>query len=159
MVKLLLLIVSCATLHAAVGENLRRLPPIPGELPKIALTNVQNAVRTLLVTDVSTEILSGAGNAEKIAYYYAAVAKAFASMETNGNFQVSEIEKVSTPLSSDLSVLQKNILTLYGRAYDYRTRGDLPPLDWLKAVAITFNEAIREGIRQGGRGHILENKP
>lgn len=155
MLKVFLLLASCTVLNAAIGENLRTQPPVPPGLQKVALTNVQNAVRTLITLDVSTSIQSGAAQAEAIAYYCRAVATTFSSMSTNGNFAVSEVEKVQTPLDIDLSALRGNILTLYGRAYEYRTRGDLPPLEWLKAVAHTFSEAIREGIKQGGKANVL----
>lgn len=154
---LLAVFLTCGSLYAASSQivPLREPPLPPGATTKVALTNVQAAIRTLLVLDVSTAIQTGAGNAEPIAYWCKAIADTFAGMQTNGNFLVTELDKVPPPLTVDLSVLRTSIVTFYGRAYDHRTRGDLPPLEWLAAIAKTFNDAIREGIRQGGKGAIL----
>lgn len=143
--------------HAAVAGDirLRTPPPLPGVVTKASVTNVQQAVRTLVVLDVSAAIQTGAGNAEAVAYWCRALADTFAAMRTNGNFTVTELDKVPPPLSVDLSALRASIVTLYGRAYEYRTRGDLPPLEWLTAVSRTFAESIREGIKQGGKANVL----
>lgn len=156
MLKLLALLLSCVALNAALSDNLRLQPPMPPGLQKVALTNVQSAIRTLLVLDVSTAIQGGGGQAESIAYWCRAVADTCASMQTNGNFLPSEItNRAPTPLNIDLSGLQTSILGLYSRSYEYRGRADVPPLDFLSAIARTFTEAIREGIKQGGKAHIL----
>lgn len=155
--KLLALLLTCGSLYAASSQVVPpRNPPLPpGQVTKVALTNIQSAIKTIVVLDVSTAIQTGAGNAEPIAYWCKALAESFNSMQTNGNFAVTELDKVPPPLTVDLSVLRASIITLYGRAFEYRTRGDLPPLEWLTQVSKVFAESIREGIRQGGKGHIL----
>lgn len=158
-IKLLAVFLTVVSLNAAVAQERQlRTPPLPpGMVQKVAVTNVQTAVRTLLVLDVSTAIQTGAGNAEAIAYWCRAVADTFASMQTNGNFLPSTVmERTPTPLNVDLSALQGAIVGLYARTYEYRSRADLPPLEFLSVIARTFNEAIREGIRQGGKGHIIQ---
>lgn len=155
--KLLALLLTCGSLYAASSQVVpSRLPPLPpGATTKVALTNVQTAMRVILVLDTSTALQSNPVNAEKTAYWLRSVADTFAAMSTNGNFLVTELDKVPDPLDLDLSALRATIRTLYGRAYEYRTRGDLPPLEWLTQVSKTFAESIREGIRQGGKAAIL----
>lgn len=157
MVKLLALLLTYGSLYAASSQVVPlRTPPLPpGAVTKVAVTNVQQAIRVLVVLDVSTALQSNPVNAEKTAYWLRSVAETFAAMSTNGNFLVTELDKVPDPIDLDLSALRTTIRTLYGRAYEYRTKGDLPPLEWLKAVSATFSDSIREGIRQGGKGAIL----
>lgn len=158
MFKLLALLLTTATLNAAVAGDirLRTPPPLPGVVTKASLTNVQQAIRTLVVLDVSAAIQTGAGNAEAIAYWCRLVATEFGSMQTNGNFLPTDLKnRAPTPLDIDLSALQTSIIGLYSRCYEYRSRADLPPLEFLSAIARTFNEAIREGIKQGGKAAIL----
>lgn len=157
MFKLLAVFLTVVSLNAAVAQDIRlRTPPLPpGIVTKVAVTNVQQAMRVILVMDTTTAIQSDPVNGEKIAYWLKAVAETFSGMVTNGNFTVAELDKVPEPLNLDLSALRTTIRTLYGRAYEYRTKGDLPPLEWLKAVSTTFSESIREGIRQGGKAAIL----
>lgn len=157
MFKPFALLLTCGSLCAASSQvvPLREPPLPPGATAKVALTNVQAAIRTLLVLDVSTAIQTSPATGEKVAYWCRAVADTFSGMATNGNFLVTELDKVPDPLDLDLSALRTTIRTLYGRTYEYRTRGDLPPLDWLKEISRTFTESIREGIRQGGKAQIL----
>lgn len=154
MMKWLALLLSCVAIHAA--EH-RRTPPIPNEPIKASLSDVQTAIRTLVVLDVSVAIQTGAGNAETVAYWCRSVADAFASMQTNGNFLPSDLmNRTPTPLNIDLSALQGSIIGLYARTYEHRARAGVPPLDFLASVSKTFSEAIREGIRKGGKSAVVE---
>lgn len=156
-IKLLAAFLTCGTLYAASSQvvPLRNPPLPPGQVNKVALTNVQTAIRVLLVLDVSSAIESSPATGEKIAYWLRSVSDTFMAMSTNGNFLVTELDKVPDPLDLDVSALRGIIRTLYGRAYEYRTRGDLEPLAWLKEISRTFAESIREGIRQGGKSNVL----
>lgn len=156
-IKLLAAFLTCGTIHAASSQvvPLRNPPLPPGTTTKVAVTNVQQAIKVLLVLDVSSAIESSPATGEKIAYWLRSVSDTFMAMSTNGNFLVAELDKVPDPLDLDVSALRGTIRTLYGRTYEYRTRGDLPPLDWLKEISRTFAESIREGIRQGGKSNVL----
>lgn len=158
MVKLVAWLAFTLTVGAMADSGPLRLPtpPLPpGMGVTVALTNVQSAIRTLIVPDVTMAIQAGGANAEAIAYWCRAVADTFASMRTNGNFLPTEIDRAPTPLNVDLSGLRTSIFVMYTRAYDYRSKGDLPPLEWLSRISVTFSEAIREGIKQGGKGNVL----
>lgn len=151
--KLTLLLACCGSL---CGAELRTPPLPPGTPVKVALTNVQSAIRTIVTIDVATAIQGGGNNAEVIAYYCRELVNTFAAMGTNGNFTPMEVERVPTPLNLDLSSLRTSILVMYTRAYDYRSKGDLPPVAWLASIAETFRQSIRQGIINGGKSNIIQ---
>lgn len=138
------------------AQELRLQPPKPPGLEKIALTNVLESIKTLIVLDVTVAIQSNGTNAETIAYYYLSIYQAFTNMPVTVNFVVTEIEKVPTPMHVEVSALRNVIVTMYSRAYDYRLRGDVSPIEWLPRIAETFAQSIRQGIIDGGKGNVLQ---
>ena len=162
MLKLLALALTCAVLNAAAQNNLRRLPPIPGEPVKTSLSDVQAAIRTLVALDVAVTIQTHTNYAEPVAYHFRAVADVFKLMPTNGTFSVehlrAELAKLLPPAEVDLSGVREAIVTVYARAYAHRGRASIPNLEYLTGISTTFAQAIREGISKGGKSAVVSER-
>lgn len=155
MLKLMALLVCCASLHSAEY----RLPPLPPGTPvKASLSDMQAAIRTLVALDVATTIQANTNQAEVVAYHFRAIADIFKSMSTDGSFSVehlnAELAKLPPPPEVDLSGVRTAIVSLYARTYQNRSRAAIPALEFLAKISATFDAAIREGIRNGGKGHV-----
>lgn len=164
MLKLLVLLMTCASLHAALSQDIRfRNPPLPpGTIPKAALTNAQQAIQAIVAPGVARAIQTSESHAEGIAYYFRSIGAVFCGMSTNANFSAeylsAEVDKLPAPLAPDTYFLdvRASIVSQYKLVYADRTRAELPPIEWLSKISETFCSSIKAGIQQGGKGNIWQ---
>jgi hypothetical protein len=154
--NLLVLLAACMAVNGAEF----RLPPLPPEPVKASQEEVQAAIRTLVVLDVSTTLLTHTNYAEPLAYHFRAIADVFRDMPLDGTFSTEhlngKLEKILPPIETDVSSVRTALAAVYGRVYAHRGRASTPPLEFLAGISKTFNEAIREGIRKGGKSAVVE---
>jgi len=154
---ILLLMAACVAMNAA---ELRRFPPVPNEPVKATLDDLQSAIRTLIVLDVATSIQTHTNYAEPLAYHFRAVADVFKSMAIDGTFAPEHLDaqllKILPPPETNVQNVRAALAAVYARVYAHRGRASIPPLEFLAAISKTFSEAIREGIRKGGKPAVVE---